>query len=298
MGVRSIGKGSANGTISVNTNGTAADVAVTGLGSAAYTNSNAYAAASHSHNYAGSSSAGGAATSANKVAHALTLQFNGTTNQTYDGSAAKTFNVTPSAIGAAASSHSHNYAGSSSAGGAANSVAGTLTLQLNGTTNHTYNGSAAKTFNVTPAAIGAAPSSHSHNYAGSSSAGGAANSVANALTLQFNGTTNQTYNGSGAKTFNVTPAAIGALPTAAQQFSAVSTTTSIANATCPFSFGADGQNGTVMYYNSGSANVTITVSTNYKTPTKEQLNITIVPGGYGEVNYLRFNSNMIVARGL
>lgn len=36
---------------------------------------------------------------------ALTLQLNGTTNQTYDGSAAKTFNVTPSGIGAAATSH-------------------------------------------------------------------------------------------------------------------------------------------------------------------------------------------------
>lgn len=37
----------------------------------------------------------------------LTLQFNGVTNQTYDGSSAKTFNVTPSSIGAAASSHTH-----------------------------------------------------------------------------------------------------------------------------------------------------------------------------------------------
>ena len=33
-----------------------------------------------------------------------------------------------------------------------------------------------------------------------------------ALTLQFNGSTNQTYDGSVAKTFNVTPTAIGALP--------------------------------------------------------------------------------------
>jgi hypothetical protein len=41
-GVRSIGTGTANGTISVNTNGTAANVAVKGLGSAAYTNSTAY----------------------------------------------------------------------------------------------------------------------------------------------------------------------------------------------------------------------------------------------------------------
>ena len=66
-GVRSVGAGSANGTVSVNTNGTAKDVAVKGLGSAAYTNSSAYATASHTHNYAGSSSAGGAAYSANKL---------------------------------------------------------------------------------------------------------------------------------------------------------------------------------------------------------------------------------------
>lgn len=42
-GVRSISSGSANGTISVNTNGTSAEVAVKGLGSAAYTASSDYA---------------------------------------------------------------------------------------------------------------------------------------------------------------------------------------------------------------------------------------------------------------
>ncbi len=50
-GVRGVSTGSANGTISVNTNGTSADVAVKGLGSAAYTASTAYAAASHTHDY-------------------------------------------------------------------------------------------------------------------------------------------------------------------------------------------------------------------------------------------------------
>ena len=44
-GVRSIATGSSNGTISVNTNGTSANVAVKGLGSAAYTASTAYDAA-------------------------------------------------------------------------------------------------------------------------------------------------------------------------------------------------------------------------------------------------------------
>ena len=45
-----------------------------------------------------------------KNPNALTIQGNGTTltNGTYDGSAAKTVNITPSSIGAAASSHSHS----------------------------------------------------------------------------------------------------------------------------------------------------------------------------------------------
>lgn len=42
-GVRAVASGTTNGTISVNTNGTSADVAVTGLGSAAYTSSSDYA---------------------------------------------------------------------------------------------------------------------------------------------------------------------------------------------------------------------------------------------------------------
>lgn len=44
-----------------------------------------------------------------KNPYSLTLQFNGTTNKTYDGSSAQTLNITPSAIGAAASSHTHSY---------------------------------------------------------------------------------------------------------------------------------------------------------------------------------------------
>ena len=65
---------------------------------------------SHTHNYAGSSSAGGAATSANKVNTDLTIKLNSGTTEgtnlfTFNGSAAKTINITPSSIGAAASSH-------------------------------------------------------------------------------------------------------------------------------------------------------------------------------------------------
>lgn len=46
----------------------------------------------------------------------------GTNKFTYDGSAAKTINITPSNIGAATSGHTHNYAGSASSGGAATSA--------------------------------------------------------------------------------------------------------------------------------------------------------------------------------
>lgn len=78
---------------------------------------------------------------------------------------------------------------------------------------------------ITPASIGAATSSHTHsgyastshthNYAGSSSAGGAANSVANSMTVQLNsgtteGTNKFTFNGSAAKSINITPSTIGA----------------------------------------------------------------------------------------
>ena len=58
---------------------------------------------------------------------ALTIQMNGGTTEgtnkfTFDGSAAKNINISPVNIGAAASTHSHNYAGSSSEGGPANSA--------------------------------------------------------------------------------------------------------------------------------------------------------------------------------
>lgn len=81
-----------------------------------------FAAKIHTHSYAGAASAGGAATSANKVNSALTIQTNGTTAAAFDGSAAKTVNITASNVGAAAANHTHNYAGAASAGGVANSA--------------------------------------------------------------------------------------------------------------------------------------------------------------------------------
>ena len=326
-GVRSIATGSSNGTISVNTNGKSADVAVKGLGSAAYTSSsnyatsghthNNYAKSNHTHNYAGSSSAGGVATEAAKVSHSLQISGNGGLLGMYNGSEDKTVNITPSVIGAAVSDHKHNsiaskgivaaqtkntrptesgismqnaanngypstygniinlkgdgdgqifvgwsgtsgahapvyvrsrrdvadakwsdwaqfyttankptasdigaaksdhthkYAGSSSIGGAATEAAkttGSLTIQGNNKSLGVFNGSANKTINITASNIGAAASSHTHNYAGSSSAGGAATSAAKTtgtLTIQANGTSLGTFNGSANKTINITAA--------------------------------------------------------------------------------------------
>ena len=61
----------------------------------------------HTHNYAGSSSAGGAATSANKVNKAITFTTTGgaTAGTTFDGSTART--ISYATVGAAAASHTH-----------------------------------------------------------------------------------------------------------------------------------------------------------------------------------------------
>ena len=61
--------------------------------------------------------------------------------------------------------HTHKYAGSSSAGGVATEAArtsGSLTLQTDGTNAGTFDGSSNETVNITPSNIGAAASNHSH----------------------------------------------------------------------------------------------------------------------------------------
>ena len=112
----------------------------------------------------------GNANSANKVNNALSVQLNGGTATVFDGSAAKSINITPAGIGASASGHTHNYAGSSSAGGAAtsaNKVNNNLVIKINGGTTEgtnmfTFNGSAGKTIDIKASALGA-PASHTHD---------------------------------------------------------------------------------------------------------------------------------------
>lgn len=84
-----------------------------------------FAPSSHTHNYASTVKVGSTSYNINgntislpayptvpsalKNPNALTISLNGTSQGAYDGSAAKSFNITAASVGAAASSHSHSY---------------------------------------------------------------------------------------------------------------------------------------------------------------------------------------------
>ena len=104
----------------------------------------------------------GNADTATKLATAKTISLAGsvTGSGTFDGSGNLSIATT--------TNHTHNYAGSVSAGGPANSVKTNLIIKLNGGTTEgtnlfTFNGSTAKTVNITPSAIGASASGHTHD---------------------------------------------------------------------------------------------------------------------------------------
>ena len=266
-GVRSIATGNSNGTISVNTNGTTTDIAVKGLGSAAYTASTAYAAASHKHAAADITSVNASAITGTISAANLpsyvddVVEYEGITNFPEIGEAGKIYTDT-------ATNKIYRWSGSSYV-----VISDTLAL---GTTSSTafrgdYGNSAyahiSRTDNphgVTKAQVGlenvdnTADANKSVKYATSagsatsattatalsSSAGSAtqpiyfsngkpvacsytlaksvpANAVftdttytalknPNALTISLNGTSQGAYDGSAAKSINVTPSSIGA----------------------------------------------------------------------------------------
>lgn len=132
------------------------------------------ASSSHTHNYAGSSSVGGAATSANKVNSSITIQLNGgstegTNKFTFDGSAAKSMNITPSGIGAAASSHTHDdryYTESE-----IDSKVSTLNTAISGKAASSHTHSISNITNLQTTLDGKAASSHDHgtNYVATTS---------------------------------------------------------------------------------------------------------------------------------
>ena len=175
-----------------------------GVTSNIQTQLNGKAASGHTHNYAGSSSSGGAA---NSVKSSLVVKLNGGSTEgtnmfTFNGSTAKSVNITPSSIGAAAASHNHsasnitsgtlsvarggtgvtsnpsmlvNLSSTSTANVFATSprpgVTGTLPIS-NGGTGATSASAARTALGITPANIGAATSGHIHNaFTGASGSG-------------------------------------------------------------------------------------------------------------------------------
>jgi hypothetical protein len=164
------------------------------------------------------------AASATKVGKALTISLNGTSQGSFDGSAAKSINITPSSIGAAASSHGNHVP----------------TVEQANNARFLRNDNSWQ--NITPANIGAAETDHGTHVTyddnntpkanGTADVGtattvarsdhvhpeqtsvtgnaGSANKVNNALTISLNGTSQGAYDGSGAKNINITPSAIGA----------------------------------------------------------------------------------------
>lgn len=112
----------------------------------------------------------GNADTATKLATTRTISLTGsvTGSGTFDGSGNLSITTT--------TNHSHSYAGSASVGGPANSVKTNLIIKLNGGTTEgtnlfTFNGSTAKTINITPSAIGASASGHTHATATTSANG-------------------------------------------------------------------------------------------------------------------------------
>lgn len=133
----------------------------------------------------------------------LTIQANGTSLGTYNGSTAKTFNITPSGIGAATSGHTHNYAGSSSAGGSANSAV-KLDSSAGSATQPVYfsGGKPVATTYTLAKSVPADAKFTDTTYTSLKNP--------NALTVKANGTSLGTYDGSAAKTFNITASGVGA----------------------------------------------------------------------------------------
>ena len=154
----------------------------------------------HTHNYAASSSAGGAATSANKVNQSLKIQLNGGTTEgssqfTFNGSAAKTVNITASSIGAAAASHGTHV------------TYATATPKANGTAAVGSSDKVAREDHVHPLQTNVSGSSGSctGNAATATKAAqltNARNIIIGSATKSFNGTANVSY----------TLAEIGAMP--------------------------------------------------------------------------------------
>ena len=152
---------------------------------------------SHTHSYAGSSSAGGAATSANKVNSNLAIKLNGGSTEgtdlfTFNGSSVKTINITPENIGAAKSSHGTHV-----------SLATATPLVASGSGAVGSSSKQAREDHVHPVQTSVSGNA------------GSADKVNNSLIIKINGGTTEgtnmfTFDGSGAKTINLKASDLGA----------------------------------------------------------------------------------------
>ena len=91
-----------------------------------------------------------------KNPYALSIQLNSGTANTYDGAAAKSINITPASIGAAASSHNHTKANITDFPTSMKNP-NALEIKMNGQNPVSYDGAAAKSINITASGIGAEP---------------------------------------------------------------------------------------------------------------------------------------------
>lgn len=152
--------------------------------------------ADHTHKYAGSSTAGGAANSV-KAALTFSTSGNGAANgTTYNGGTART--ISYNSVGAAPATHSH-------------------TKDQISDFAHDHDDRYYTESEIDAKLAEKSDTGHTHaylpdstTYAGSTTKGGAANSVANKLSIQLNGGTATTFDGSAAKSIDITPSAIGA----------------------------------------------------------------------------------------
>ena len=89
-----------------------------------------------------------------KNPYALSIQLNSGTANTYDGAAAKSINITPASIGAAASSHNHTKANITDFPTSMKNP-NALEIKMNGQNPVSYDGAAAKSINITAGGVGA-----------------------------------------------------------------------------------------------------------------------------------------------
>ena len=137
-----------------------------------------------------------------KNPNALEIKMNGQNPVSYDGAAAKSINITPASIGAAASSHTHTKANITDFPTSMKNP-NALEIKMNGQNPVSYDGAAAKSINITASGIGAEPA-FSKNGAFNKNFGTTSNTVlegaklAEILGLTYGGSLNT----SSAKTVN------------------------------------------------------------------------------------------------